>query len=180
MTDDPRAMALLATAWVVLGLTVVVAGLLSRRRPRARTVGRVAVVVLFLVAGAAVNAMFLLTGADYDGFADGSPVAFVRDTWQSLVVPRHEVFIWLLVAFEAAVGIAAALGGRATRLAYVAAIGFHVALLSFGFGFWAWSLPVVAGLVLLLRAAGPAAVPAPGVDPRGVETAASAQRGAFP
>lgn len=152
MTDDPLAMALLAAVWVVLGLTVVVSGVLAGGHPRARVVGRLAVTVLFLLAGAAVNALFLLTGADYDGFADGSPVDVVRETWQSLVVPRHELFIWALVGFEAAVGLGAAAGGRATRLAYVAAIGFHVALLSFGFGFWAWSLPLLAGLVLLLRA----------------------------
>jgi uncharacterized membrane-anchored protein len=152
MSDDPVVMAVLATAWVVLGLTVVVSGVLAARRPRARTVGRVAVAVLFLAAGAAVNAMFLLTGADYDGFADGSPIAFVRDTWQSLVVPRHELFIWLLVVFEAAVGVGAAVGGRATQVAYVAAIAFHVALMSFGVGFWVWSLPMIVGLVLLLRA----------------------------
>lgn len=166
MTDDPAAMAVLAVTWVALGVTVVVSGALAARRPRARTVGRVAVAVLFLLAGAAVNTLFLLTGADYDGFADGSPVAFVRDTWQSLVVPRHELFIGLLVVFEAAVGVAAAVGGRATRFAYVAAIAFHVALLSFGFGFWAWSLPMVAGLVLLLRAEQAAVSPAPRVGTR--------------
>lgn len=176
MDDDPVAMAVLASVWLVLGLAIVVSGLLAARRPAALVVGRVAVVGLYLGAGAAVNALFLLTGADYDGFADGAPIPFVRDTWQSLVVPHHEVFIWLLVAFEAAVGVAAALGGRATRLAYVAAVAFHVALLSFGFGFWAWSLPVATGLLLLLRAELRPAPPGPAHAPTRSRRSATSSR----
>ena len=34
--------------------------------------------------------------------------------------------------------------GRATQVAYLAAIAFHVALLSFGFGFALWSIPMIA------------------------------------
>ncbi len=168
MGDDPVLMAVLATTWVALGLTVVVSGLLAEQRPWARTLGRAAVAMLFLLAGAAVNALFLLTGADYDGFAAGSPVALVRDTWQSLVVPHHAVFIWLLVLGEAAIGVAVALGGRAMRAAYLAAAAFHVALMVFGFGFWVWSLPVLLGLILLLRAERRAAATASG-SPRGRE-----------
>lgn len=127
-----------------------------------------ATAVLYVAAGAAVNTAFLLSGTDYSGFADGSWSAFVRETWESLVVPRHALFIGLLVVFEASVGVLALVGGRATRLAYLAAIGFHVALMSFGVGFWAWALPLLVAFGLLLRAevrAGqrraPSAVPRP-------------------
>jgi hypothetical protein len=43
-------------------------------------------------------------------------------------------------------------GGKRTQVALVAAIGFHVALLSFGWGFFLWSIPMIGALGLLLRA----------------------------
>ena len=105
-----------------------------------------------MLAGAVVNAWYLLTDVDYGGFADGSFIPFVRDTWQSVVAPRQFLFIGLLVVFEAVVGTLVVMGGRLTRLALMAMIGFHVALMSFGWFFWAWSLPMVTALGLLLRA----------------------------
>ena len=42
--------------------------------------------------------------------------------------------------------------GRRTQLGYVAAIAFHVALLSFGWGFYVWSVPMIGAFSLLLRA----------------------------
>jgi len=66
--------------------------------------------------------------------------------------PHHVLWIGLLVVFEAAVGALAVAGGRRTQLAYMAAIVFHVALLSFGWGFYVWSLPMIAALTTLLRA----------------------------
>jgi hypothetical protein len=98
-----------------------------------------------------VNALFLLRGDDYETFADGSAIGFVRDTWRSVVVPDHDLFIGALIAFELTVGVLALAGGRRTQLAYAAAIAFHVALLSFGWGFALWSVPMVASLVTLLR-----------------------------
>lgn len=156
MSDDPLVMGVLATAWLACGALLLLSGLRARRHPRWRRAGRVVTAVLFLAAGAVVNAAFLLTGEDYAGFADGSPIAVVRDTWESLVVPRHGLFIGLLVGFEAAVGVLALLGGRATRLAYLAAVAFHVALLLFGFGFWLWCAPLLVAFGLLLRAEGAA------------------------
>ncbi|HVW32270.1 MAG TPA: hypothetical protein VHL53_07010, partial [Acidimicrobiia bacterium] len=93
-----------------------------------------------------------LRGDDYARFADGSSIPFVRHTWRTLVVPNHHWFISALVAFELAVGVLALLGGWRTRLAYAAAIAFHGALLSFGWGFALWSLPMIAALGTLLRA----------------------------
>ena len=43
------------------------------------------------------------------------------------------------------------MGGRETQLAYGAGIAFHVALLSFGWGFYLWSVPMIAALMTLLR-----------------------------
>lgn len=45
-----------------------------------------------------MNAVMLATGEDYADFADGAVVGLVRDTWRSVVVPNHHVFISILVA----------------------------------------------------------------------------------
>jgi len=143
---------LLPLIWVACAVVIIRAALRSRRHPDALRTGRVAVGVLYIAAGAAVNAFFLLRGDDYAKFADGSYIAFVRDTWRDLVVPHHETWIGLLIVFELAVGVLALWGGRRTQLAYAAAIAFHFALLSFGWGFYLWSIPMVAALATLLRA----------------------------
>lgn len=143
---------MLPVLWVALGVTIVVSAVRARRSAAALRTGALAVAALYLVAGALVNAYYLARGDDYEAFADGSYLAFVTDTWRSLVVPNHHVFIGLLIAFEAAVAVLVLLGGRRATWGYVAAIGFHVALLSFGWGFYLWSVPMTAALVLLLRA----------------------------
>ena len=139
-------------AWPILGVTTVVAGVLAHRHPRAVLVGRWALGLLFVLAGALVNLVYVLGDTDYAGFADGSFIPFVRDTWESVVVPNQAFWIGLLVAFEAVVGVLVVLGGRRTQLAMVLMMGFHVALLSFGWFFWAWSIPMLLGIGLLLRA----------------------------
>lgn len=54
-------------------------------------IGRWALGILFIGFGAAVNAVYLAAGSGYyDHFAKPSPVKFVRDTWESLVLP-HQV-----------------------------------------------------------------------------------------
>lgn len=138
--------------WSVLGLTTIIASSLAHRSERARLVGRWALGALFVLAGALVNAWYLLTDVDYGGFADASFIPFVRDTWQSLVAPNQALFIWTLVAVEAVVGTLVVTGGRRTRFAMIAIMAFHVALLPFGWFFWAWSLPMLVALTLLLRA----------------------------
>jgi hypothetical protein len=142
----------LPVIWVGCGVVIVVAAVRSRHSERAARTGQLAVAVLYVGAGALVNALLLATGEDYDDFADGSYLAFVRDTWHSLVVPNHVLFISLLVAFEAAVGLLAWVGGRRAQLALAAAIAFHIVLLSFGWGFYLWSIPMIGALSLLLRA----------------------------
>lgn len=138
--------------WVGCAGIIVAAAIWSRRDAAAVRVGRVGVAALYIGAGAAVNGFFLARGDDYADFADGSYIPFVRDTWQSLVVPNHDVWISLLIALEGSVGLLAISGGRRTQVAYAAAIAFHVALLSFGWGFYLWSIPMIAALTTLLRA----------------------------
>jgi hypothetical protein len=76
----------------------------------------------------------------------------VRDTWRSLVVPNHVLFISILVVFELAVGVLVLSGGHRSQYGLLGAIAFHVLLLSFGWGFYLWSIPMLVALALLLRA----------------------------
>ena len=149
---SPELVMVLAPVWVILGATIVGYGVRARRCDQALTRGCLAVFVLWVVAGALVNAAILVFGGSYSGFADGAYVGFVRDTWESLVVPHQVVFIGLLVAFEGLAGSLVLVPGRVRQAALVALVGFNVALLSFGWGFYLWSVPVGTGLVLLLRA----------------------------
>lgn len=139
--------------WLVLGGVAFVAALRAHTSPRARQVGRWAVGVLFIVFGAAVNAVYLATSTDaYVEFADASPFAFVRDTWTSLVVPHQAFFITLLIVAEAAAGALVLAGGRMVQLGLAALLAFHVGQLAFGGVLWVWAPLMLLTLGLLLRA----------------------------
>lgn len=139
--------------WLVLGSTVMVASLFAGRSDRARLVARVALGVLFLVFGAMVNVIYLVT--DWDSFAEFgemSQFAFVRNTWASLVAPNTGLFIGLLIAGEATAGILVLCGGRWMQAGLVLLLAFHVGLLFFGWWLWLYAVPMIGALTLLLRA----------------------------
>jgi hypothetical protein len=142
----------LPVLWVGLGAVIVVSSLRAAQSRGAYLVAVTAVSGLWVVAGAGANAYFLARGDDFSGFADGASTAFVRENWESVVVPHHTVFIGLLIAFEAVTGVLVLVGGRIRQAALVMLIGFNVALLSFGWGFLVWSVPLVVALCLLWRA----------------------------
>lgn len=142
----------LPAAWGVLGLTIVASGALAGKHRRALPIGLGAVSLLWVVFGAGANAAMLADGTSYTGFADGSPVAFVTDRWQSLVVPHHHLFIGLLIAGEALFGVLVLVPGRARDLALAALVAFNLTLIVFGWGFAIWGVPVATGLLLLRRA----------------------------
>lgn len=141
----------LPVAWVALGIVVVVCGMRSSRTRRAYRVGVAAVSALWVLAGAGANAYFLARGDDFSGFADGASTPFVRETWESLVVPHHTLFIGLLITFEGLAGLAVLRAGAVRQTALLLLIGFDVALLSFGWGYPVWSVPLVVGLSQLWR-----------------------------
>jgi hypothetical protein len=143
---------LLPGVWAGLGVVIVICGLRAARSRRAYLVGVVAVSSLWVLAGALVNALFLLRGDDYSKFADGASTSFVRDTWASVVAPNQGLFIGLLIAFEAVVGVLVLVEGRVRQTALALLIAFNVALVSFGWGFLIWSVPMAFALVLLWRA----------------------------
>ena len=142
----------LPVCWLSLGLIVVGCSVGASRSRRVFGIGIVAVATLWVAAGAGANLSFLIQGEDFSGFADQASTAFVRDTWESLVVPHHHVFIGLLIAFEAGAGAAVLVTGRVRQVALVLLIAFNVALLSFGWGYLMWSVPLVAALESLRRA----------------------------
>lgn len=143
---------MLQLAWLGFGLVILVASLFAYRSRRALLIGRVALAALYLVAGAAVNFVFLVRGDDYSAFADGSYIPFVRETWRAVVAPQQMIFIPLLILFEAAVGVLLLVGGRWAQLGLVSAMGFHVALVTFGWWYYLWSITMLVAMVLLLRA----------------------------
>ncbi|GAA3815604.1 hypothetical protein [Nocardioides panacisoli] len=142
----------LPVAWFALGATVVVCAVRAHRSRRAYVAGIAAVSLLWVLAGAGANAWFLLRGDTYSGFADGASTSFVRTSWQTVVVPHHHLFIGLLIAFEAAAGLLVLVEGVLRQTALALLIAFDVALLSFGWGYLVWSVPMVVALALLLHA----------------------------
>lgn len=139
--------------WLVLGGAAFVAALRAGHSPRALKIGRWTVGILFVVFGAAVNAVYLATDSGYYAkFAEPSPFAFVRDTWVSLVVPHLWFFIGLLIVGEAVAGTLVLIGGRWTQTGLVALIAFHVGQLAFGGVLWVWAPLMIITLSLLLRA----------------------------
>jgi len=142
---------LLPVIWTACGITIVVCAILSSRSRTAYRVGILTTSFLWVNAGAAINLAMLLTGRSYTGFADGSWSTFVTDTWESLVVPNQGFFIGLLVAGEAVLGLLV-LSARARTAALALLVLFNILLVSFGWGFLVWSVPLVVSLSLLLRA----------------------------
>lgn len=139
--------------WLVLGGVAFVAALRAAHSQRAMYVGRWALGVLFIVFGAAVNAIYLAAGTNYyEDFATPSPFPFVRDAWESLVLPNLGFFISLLIIAEATAGVLVLSGGRWTQAGLIALIGFHAGQLAFGGVLWVWAPLMLVTLVLLLRA----------------------------
>lgn len=139
--------------WLALGGVAFVAALRAGHSRRAMYVGRWALGVLFIAFGAAVNAIYLAAEVGYyEDFAKTSPFPFVRDTWESLVLPNQGLFISVLIIAEATAGVLVLMGGAWTQAGLIALIGFHVGQLAFGGVLWVWAPLMLVALFLLLRA----------------------------
>ncbi len=138
--------------WSVTEVVIFVAAVWAWWSRQAMYVGRVAVATLFIAGGALFNTLTFATGGDYSDFADASYLPFVTDTWHSVVAPNQYIFIPLLIAFEAVVGVLVLTGGRRTQRALVGAIGFHIGLMFFGWEYYPFSIAMIAAFALLLRA----------------------------
>jgi hypothetical protein len=141
--------------WFGTGIAIIIAGVLAGRSRLARYVGRVALFVLFAVAGALMHFIALLSGLEttdfYVAFADTAHFDWVTNAWQAVFVPNQALFVGLLAVFELIVGVLIISGGRRTQVGLMAAIAFHCALWLFGGIQLAWSLVMLPFLVLLLR-----------------------------
>lgn len=118
---------------------------------RVATVARLAFGGLF-TGGSLVHVAIVVTGTEaYRHFADTAYIPVVKQAWLSVFMPHAALFGLLLAAFELAVGLLILAGRRKTTFGLGAAVAFHLGLMLFGWGFWFWSVPMLAMLVALLR-----------------------------
>lgn len=83
----------------------------------------------------------------YRNVADGAWLPGIRSAWADVFM-AHPVFWGLMIALgELAIGAALLTGRRWTRYGLTGAAGFHVGLMTLGWGYWLWSLPVLAILL---------------------------------
>jgi hypothetical protein len=105
----------------------------------------------YLVMGG-INAGILAADPQtYRTFADSAFWPFVTTSWHEVVMASPYVWFLLLAAGEVVLGLLLLHGGPAARLGWAGVIGFHVLLMSFGFGIWLWCLPALAFLVPAAR-----------------------------
>lgn len=91
----------------------------------------------------------------YRPFADAALVPGIRTAWSNIFMAHPAAWGLAVAAGELAIGITSLAGGRWARLGVGGAIAFHVALMLFGWGFWFWSLPMLALLAAILPAQQP-------------------------
>jgi hypothetical protein len=118
---------------------------------RRAATGRSVVGGFFLVMGGVHLGLVAADAQVYQHFADHGLFGFVRTGWREIVMAAPAVYGLLLMAGEVTAGTLLLLGGRPARAGWVVVITFHVLLLLFGWGFWAWSVPALALLVPLAR-----------------------------
>jgi hypothetical protein len=123
----------------------------------------------YLVMGGINAGIVVADAATYRAFADGAYWPFVTDTWRDVVMAHPVPWILALAVAEVVLGLLLLHGGAAARVGWVGVIAFHVLLMSFGFGVWLWSVPVLVVLVPTARADWPAlGAPAPVAEARPV------------
>jgi hypothetical protein len=79
----------------------------------------------------------------YRHFADGALLPFVETAWREIFMADPAGWALVLAELEALMGAALLMGGLWSRIGYIGVIGFHVALMAFGWGFWLWSVPAL-------------------------------------
>lgn len=137
----------------ILAVPAVIGGLFAGVNLWARLVGRIGMGLVMLLGGAAVNASFLASGADYATFANDAKFAWVTHLWREVVPAKPLLWIGLLVVFQALMGIMILSGGWPTRIGLIGAILFHGVLgVFFSWFLTAYAAVVLVAIVPLLRA----------------------------
>jgi hypothetical protein len=102
----------------------------------------------FYLFTAGVNAGMALADPEvYREFASEAFFSFVTNAWQDVVMSHPVPWFAALAAGELVLGLLLLRGGLAARVGWAGVLAFQVLLMLFGFGFWMWSLPVLAVLV---------------------------------
>jgi hypothetical protein len=86
----------------------------------------------------------------YRHFADDALFGFVRTGWAEVFMATPILWGLLLAAGEILMGSLLLRGGLPARVGWVCVMTFHVLLMLFGWGIWAWSVPA---LFVLIRGA---------------------------
>lgn len=88
----------------------------------------------------------------YRPFAAKALFAFVRDGWTDIFMAHPHLWGLAMVVGETLLGAALLAGGWYAKLGWVGVIAFHLLLMLFGYGFWAWSVPALMIVIPLARA----------------------------
>ena len=86
-----------------------------------------------------------------DEFADAALFAFVRDGWAEIFMAHPALWGLALFVGETTIGVLLLRGGRSARVGWAAVVAFHLLLMLFGWGVWAWSVPVLVLTAPVLR-----------------------------
>ena len=83
----------------------------------------------------------------YRDVADAAWLPGIATAWQDVFM-AHPAFWGLMVALgEFVIATGLLTGGRAARYGLAGAAAFHVGLMTLGWGYWMWSVPVLAILL---------------------------------
>lgn len=133
-------------------------GIRRRSAPPLALAGRILLALAFL-AGAAFNALMTLRDPQsLRGFADLAMLDVLRRFILEWVLPYAIPFVFLLIAFEATVGVLLLVRGAAVRLALLAALAFYVVLIPVLREYGLANLPFLVLALTLLRHEYPEAV----------------------
>lgn len=89
--------------------------------------------------------------SSYRHFADAAIMTWVERGWNEVFMANPRPWGLAIAGGELMLGLLLLRGGGSAKLGWLGVIGFHLALVLFGWGFLIWSAPVLAVLVVLTR-----------------------------
>lgn len=87
----------------------------------------------------------------YRHFADAAVMDWVENGWQEIFMAHPRAWGLTVAAGELALGLLLLRGGRAAKAGWIAVVGFHFALVLFGWTFLLYAAPALVVLVTLAR-----------------------------
>ena len=89
--------------------------------------------------------------SSYQHFADAAVIGWVERGWNEVFMANPRGWGLAVAAGELMLGILLLRGGGAAKIGWLGVIGFHLALVLFGWVLLIWAGPAIAVLVLLAR-----------------------------